>query len=166
MKCTVHPGRDSAAMVYDKPYCQKCLDSMAQARSIIDRHIEPKECFITYLGNGAWKPIGGTGCAHWVAHQKGIYSGSAMDKCLKGFTYRVKVLIQGKMPVTEIKKVQAGDIWVNETSDHTGLVLTIRPGIKPTDNPYITIRHDSSGQGRVAENDWATFFHGKGKFYR
>lgn len=166
MKCTVHPGRNSAAIIHAKPYCQKCLDSMVAARARIDKHVEPKECFITYQGNGAWIPIYGTGCAHWVAHQKGIHSGSGMDKCLAGFTYRVKVLVQGKSQVTDIKKVAKDDIWVNDTSDHTGLVLSVSPGLKPTDNPKITIRHDSSAQGKVADNDWATFFHGKGKFYR
>jgi hypothetical protein len=128
--------------------------------------VQPKECFITYFGNGAWKPIDGTGCAHWVAHQKNIQSGSAMDKCLNGFTVRVKALIIGRTQVTDLKKVQVNDIWVNDTSDHTGMVLTIKLGAKPTDKPQITIRHDSSGQGRVADNDWGVFFHGKGKFYR
>lgn len=166
MKCTLHPGRDAAAKVFDKPYCQKCLESIAIARSSIDKHVEPKECFITFLGNGAWKAIDGTGCAHWVAHQRDIHTGSGNDKCLRGFTYRVKVLVQGKVQVTDLKKVQTNDIWVSDTSDHTGLVLRVAPGAKPTDKPSITIRHDSSGQGKVADNDWATYFHSKGKFYR
>jgi hypothetical protein len=166
IKCALHPGRDSAGTVYGKHYCQKCLDSMAAARRNIDKHVVPKDCFITYFSNGAWKPIDGTGCAHWVSHQKGITNGSANDKCLDGYTCRVKVMIQGKLQVTDLKKVQVNDIWVNETSDHTGLVFTVKPAAKPGNDPTITIRHDSSGQGKVADNDWATFFHGKGRFYR
>jgi hypothetical protein len=33
-------------------------------------------------------------------------------------------------------------------------------------SPSILIRHDSSGQGKVAENEFATYFHGKGRFFR
>jgi hypothetical protein len=32
--------------------------------------------------------------------------------------------------------------------------------------PTIVIRHDSSRQGRVAENEFANYFHGHGNFYR
>ena len=55
---------------------------------------------------------------------------------------------------------------LRQTLDHTGLVIRVTPAAQAGGQPAITIRHDSSGQGRVAENDFATYFHGHGAFYR
>lgn len=59
----------------------------------------------------------------------------------------------------------SNDIWASPSLDHTGLVIRVTPAMAGG-RPNITIRHDSSGQGRVAENDFATYFHGHGFFYR
>lgn len=37
---------------------------------------------------------------------------------------------------------------------------------KKPEEPKITIRHDSSNQGKVADNEFATYFKGKGTFHR
>ena len=43
--------------------------------------------------------------------------------------------------------------------------LPQRPG-QPAAPAQITIRHDSSRQGMVADNDFATYFNGQGTFRR
>jgi hypothetical protein len=64
----------------------------------------------------------------------------------------------------DISQVRVNDIWASPSLDHTGLVIRVTPA-STGGRPNITIRHDSSGQGRVAENDFATYFHGHGSFY-
>lgn len=144
---------------------------MAQARREVARnpktkHVEPKECYIIDRGNGAWSSIGPTGCAHWVAHQKKIQNGELWNRCLAGYSFKVFDIPEGRTLIRDVGKVQPGDIWINNAKNHTGLVQTVTAGSKPTDKPKIIIRHDSSGQDKVADNDWATHFHGQGHFYR
>jgi hypothetical protein len=165
-KCVLHPGRDSVATILGKNYCMKCRDGITAARGRVDKHVEPKECFIWYVSNDNWQPITGTGCAHWVSHQLNIHVGGAGACCLTGFTYRVPVMVRSRTPVTDILQVKVNDIWASPTLDHTGLVIRVGPPAKPGAHPTIIIRHDSSGQGRVAENDFGTYFHGHGSFYR
>jgi len=166
LKCSLHPGRDSVATIFGKSYCSVCRDGIARARSQVDRHVEPKDCFIWYVSNDNWQPITGTGCAHWVAHQMNIHAGGAGACCLSGFTYRVPPLVHSRLPVANVSQVRVNDIWASPTLDHTGIVIRVLPAATPGGQPAITIRHDSSGQGRVAENDFATYFHGHGSFYR
>lgn len=165
-KCSLHPGRESAGAIYGAEYCQKCTDGIQAARKSVDKHVEPKDCFVWYRSNDDWAPISGTGCAHWVSHQTNVRKGSTMDRCLAGYTYRVKVTIDGKVAVTDINTVKVGDWWYNDAKSHIGIVSAVVKAAKTTDKPKITIKHDSSGQGKVAENDWATYFHGKGTFCR
>jgi hypothetical protein len=84
-KCALHPGRDSVTIVFGKNYCEKCRDGIAAARHRVDRHVEPKDCFIWYVSNDNWQPITGTGCAHWVSHQMNIHAGTGSDCCFSGF---------------------------------------------------------------------------------
>jgi hypothetical protein len=164
-RCILHPGREATVTIADRSYCAECDRGMTEARSRVDRHVEPKDCFIWYVGSDKWQPIFGTGCAHWVAHQRGIRRGTPGEQCLLGFPYRVRALIQGSKIVT-LENVLVNDIYVTPAFDHTGLVIRVTPGSKPSDPRKIMIKHDSSGQGRVAENDFATYFHGRGAFYR
>jgi len=64
--------------------------------------------------------------------------------------------------------VQAGDIWADYPHlGHCGLVVRIfddTVGNKKVKR--ITIKHCSSGQGGVFENDFDIYFKGHGKFYR
>jgi hypothetical protein len=60
-----------------------------EARALVDGHVVPRGCFIEYKGTReGWGPITGTGCAHWVAHQRGGPTGTA-HVCQQGFKYRV-----------------------------------------------------------------------------
>jgi hypothetical protein len=165
-KCTLHPGRDSVTAIFGKNYCAICRDGVTAARARVDRHVEPKDCFIWYVSNDNWQPITGTGCAHWVSHQRNIHAGGAGDCCLSGFTYRVRTMVFSRMVVSDISQVQVNDIWASPTQDHTGLVIRVTPPAQAGGRPAITIRHDSSRQGGVADNDFATYFHGQGSFYR
>jgi hypothetical protein len=164
-QCIHHPSRPSVVTINLKNYCAECQQGVIAARRHVSQHVEPKDCFVWYVGRDSWQPIGGTGCAHWVAHQRGIQSGAAAERCLEGYTYRVKTLIQGLPPV-EVQNVQVNDIYVMPAMDHTGLVVNVVPNSVPGKPPLITIRHDSSNQGRVADNDFASYFHGQGTFYR
>ena len=164
-RCTNHPGRASVFALANKNYCAECERGIVAARLAVDRHVEPKACFIWYVGNNNWQPIAGTGCAHWLAHQRGIRRGTANEQCIEGFTYRVRTLIHG-MQVVPLANVRINDIYVSPAVDHTGLVLSVVPSPVAGRPPAIRIRHDSSRQGGVSENDFATYFHGSGTFYR
>jgi len=171
MKCCQHPGRESKQEIYGKHYCDKCVAGIDAARNSVDIHVQPKECFIWYQSSDNWQPIFGTGCAHWVAHQLDIHSGGQLQRCLAGFTYKIPELITGKQLVvntlTKIGKlsdVKINDIYVMPSMHHTGLVFKIDQN--PNSDPTIWIRHDSSGQHRLAENQLSFFAHGNGSFYR
>jgi len=165
-KCVLHPGRDSVATIFGQAYCLTCRDGITSARGRVDGHVEPKECFVWYVSNDNWQPIAGTGCAHWVSHQLNIHAGGADACCLSGFTYRVTTLVYSRTRVPDISTVRVNDIWASPANDHTGIVIRVVPPAQAGGCPTITIRHDSSGQGRVAENDFARYFHGRGTFYR
>ena len=165
-KCIHHPGRDATIEVGGKKYCAKCEQGQKNAAKLVDRHVEPKDCFVWYLGGDNWTAITGTGCAHWIAHKQGITHGTPMHRCLKGFTLKVADITKGKKEVTSIDQVKQGDIYVNPAKTHAGIVSKV---LKITGKPpkiNIEIEHDSSRQGKVAKNDFATYFKGKGKFYR
>jgi hypothetical protein len=164
-KCVHHPGRSSVVSYNNQDYCAQCQADIAAAAQRVDRHVEPKSCFVWFTGAQGWQPIGGTGCAHWVAHQLGIHSGGRSGQCLEGYTYRVRTLIQGMRPIA-LENVQVNDVFVTLAQDHTGLVVRVAPNPLPKKPRVIMIRHDSSNQGRVADNDFAGYFHGHGSFYR
>lgn len=163
-KCNLHPGREGTLKLYNKIYCDICKKAIEQAQKQVDRHVEPKECFIWYVGKDDWEPIEGTGCAHWVSHQLNIKSGGVGDKCLAGYTYRVKTMISGYTEIKRLTDVKVNDIYVTPDRKHTGLVIKVTPA--KSGDPAITIRHDSSAQGKVATDDFATRFKGRGSFLR
>ncbi len=165
-KCNYHPGRESVNTIGNQNICAQCQQGITEAVKQVNIHVEPKDCFVWYAGSSNWQPITGTGCAHWVAHQLGIHNGSSAEKCLKGFTFRVRTLILGKR-IVPLANVRINDIYVTPHVDHTGLVFKIIPANPANNTPQrIFIRHDSSVQRRVAENEFATYFNGRGSFYR
>jgi hypothetical protein len=166
-RCNYHPGRESVSTIGNNNYCAQCQQGITAAVRLVDTHVEPKACFVWYAAANNWQPITGTGCAHWVAHQLGARStGGGAGTCLLGFTYRVRTLILGKRTVA-LADLRTNDIYVTPHVDHTGLVSRIIPANAATNTPQrIFIRHDSSAQGGVAENEFSTYFHGLGTFYR
>ena len=163
-KCIYHPGRDATLAVGGKNYCAQCDAGIKAAVALVSRHVEPKECFVWYVRQDVWQSISGTGCAHWIAHQRNIQSTIAAEACLTGQVYRVRTLIHG-LPTVAVSQVQVGDIYVSPAIDHVGLISRIVPGAANKETK-IYIRHDSSGQGGVFENEFATYFHGRGSFRR
>lgn len=226
-KCKHHPGRAGTVTYGGVSYCSVCKSQIAAAVKTVDRHVSPNGCFVIYEGGRTgWqsftkKSRNNTGCAHYVAHQLNIKSGSSINRCLEGYTLRVPDLVRGLKKVA-ISDVKLKDIWTNEKLSHTGMVvavkkttggkyvvdtkgssLTVRSGpgtsnartgslkkgavvdiVKTTGDwkqlksggwvhgdylaqpAKITIRHDSSRQGKVADNDFFTYFKGNGAFYR
>jgi hypothetical protein len=164
--CIVHSGAKAVAKVNGVDVCETCKTDIAGAVKRVDKHVEPKACFVWYKdGKSGWQPIPGTGCAHWVAHQRGITAGSKGEKCMLGYPFRVTTMLGSRSKV-ELADVKVNDIYVTPSKDHTGLVLKVTVDPKAPDKPKITIRHDSSGQGGVSDNDFATHFKGNGSFHR
>ena len=165
-KCVHHPGRDATIEIESKKYCAKCEQGQANAAKAVDRYVEPKECFVWYLGGDKWSAITGTGCAHWVAHQKGIKKGPPIHQCLKGFTFKVADVAKGRTEIKSLDQVRVKDIYINLAKTHCGIVSQVKtiPGRPP--KLRIEIQHDSSRQRRVAKNDFGTYFGGKGSFFR
>jgi hypothetical protein len=162
-QCPIHGAKkaDTLNAALNKSFCAQCAKEIQAAQAVVDRHVDPKACFINYGGSKAgWVKINGTGCAHWVAHQLGITRGSY--RCHEKHTLRVPDLISGLSEVA-LNDLQIDDIWANAKLDHCGLVSNIE---EMNGTKTITIKHCSSNQGKVAENDFATYFHSGGKFYR
>ena len=136
----------------------------------VDKHVEPKDCFIWFIDNRrGFEPIPGTGCAHWVAHEKGWNSGrESSNGCKKNFLIRVKDIVSKSGSQVALKDVKVGNIWVSADQNHCGIVTKVtRPKDSAADpTPTIEIQSCSSKQGKVAKNDWATYYKSGGKFYR
>lgn len=163
--CHIHPGARAVIVINGKNYCAQCQAGITAARLRVDRHVVPKDCFVWYEGGTrGWQPIPGTGCAHWVLHQLGRKTGGG-PTCLAGHPIRVSAVTVGRTRVA-VADVRVNDIYVTPAADHTGLVIAVTPPARAGENPRITIRHDSSRQGHVSDNDFATHFHGHGNFYR
>jgi len=135
--------------------------SEEQARRSVPAHVEPKACFIWFADSKqGWKPIDGTGCAHYVAHRLNLKGGKL--RCSAGYFCRVKELIATLTPVA-LANVAVNDVWANDALSHTGVVDSVdrsNPAV-----PKFTITHASSRLQRVSTNDWE-YFGRKGKFYR
>jgi hypothetical protein len=129
----------------------------AQAVAMVDKHVEPKDCFVWFENNKTgWAPMPGTGCAHWVAHQYNYTSGL---KCDKGFTVRVRDITKGLSKV-ELKDVKVGDLWENPTdASHIGIIRTVNQ----TDGKVtgVEVEHDSVRSGGVVKTTFT-----EGLFYR
>jgi hypothetical protein len=163
--CHIHPSTPGVLTVNARHYCTRCQADIVRARTRVDRHVEPRDCFVWYEGGTrGWQPIPGTGCAHWLLHQLGRRSGGG-PTCLDGYPVRVSAVTVGR-PRVAIENVRVNDIYVTPSTDHTGLVLRVVHPTRPGEATRITIRHDSSAQGRVSDNDFATYFRSRGNFYR
>jgi hypothetical protein len=167
-RCVHHPGRESVLTVNQRGYCANCQTGIVAARNQVDRHVVPKDCFVWYVRANTWQAITGTGCAHWMAHQLGIRSTASQEQCLAGYICRVATLVQ-RTTAVPLANVRVNDIYVSPNTDHTGLVIRVTPS-PPTPagpgRPQIMIRHDSSRQGGVSDNEFATYFQGSGTFRR
>jgi hypothetical protein len=175
-KCELHPGRASAEKVFGVAYCQQCLDGIKAPREKVDKHVEPRDCFIVYVGKDTGQPIDGTGCAHWMSRQESLTGTPGRACCLAGFMYRVGPVIHkfheiasvkdGKVVFGDIAKVKSGNFYAELDESHCGIVIKVTPPKKGDAGALstITIRNDSSAQGGVKDNDFADYFKSTGKF--
>ena len=138
----------------------------------VDKHVSPKECFIWFMDNKrGYEPIPGTGCAHWVAHEKGWDNGKeSSNGCKLNFLIRVKDIAKKSGGKVEVAKVAVGNVWVDSKETHCGIVAKVEPPKDPAkdSNPTITIQNCSNRKGGVVMSDWADFvkfFKGEGTFY-
>lgn len=152
--------------------------SQAAAQRDVPSYIVPSHCFVVFMNNAAgWAPLTGTPCAHYVSHILGIKASRAVGGygCNDGYELRVKALL-AQLSEVDVSQVAVTDVWgrlkgdknVNnpgkaEPTDHCGIVYLVED--LPDGTRRIGIRHNSSGQRTVAENDWSHFGKG-GKFYR
>ena len=139
----------------------------------VDKHVSPKECFVWFMDNKrGYEPIPGTGCAHWVAHKKGWNSGKeSSNGCKKNYLIRVKDIVSKSGSEVAIKDVVVGNVWWNGKDGkdgHCGIVSKVTPPKAPAKDPKPTIEIEScsSKQGKVAKNDWATYYTSGGKFFQ
>lgn len=86
----------------------------------VPQHVSPPSCFVWKDGPPAtpWRVIPGTGCAHWVAHQKGIGNGA---QCNAGCSIRVRDVVAGKKS-SPLSEARVGDIWATANLSHCGIV--------------------------------------------
>jgi hypothetical protein len=152
--------------------------NLGEAQTDVDSYVEPRDCFVWYINNAyGWQSFSrtkDTPCAHYVAHQLGLTATNGVT-CKSGYLVRVIDVLDRLGDPIETETVSEGDVWArvkgtkgsagdNEPSSHCGMVVkVIRTVGEP---PKITIKHCSSGQRKVAENDWAQWFRSGGQFYR
>jgi hypothetical protein len=152
----------------------------------VRQHVEPKDCFVTTDNGKDWRPITGTGCAHFVAHILGVKKGGAGGTaCMEGYTVPVRLLLEGLVKVGTLVDVKVADIWFNDATfrsqagrDHCGIVTAVTAitdgqgdyAISVT--PTIEITACSSAdagcgvENGVIKKDWATYYYGLGQFFR
>ncbi|HUQ83156.1 MAG TPA: hypothetical protein VM076_18535 [Gemmatimonadaceae bacterium] len=149
---------------------------LADAQSLVPSYVEPRKCFVTLTSSKVgFDRIDGTPCAHYVSHHIALKGRSGNFTCNEKFLVRVTDLIARLGSPIEPSEVQVGDVWAvhehgnkrrgTEPSSHCGVVFSVdRDAAAGTSK--IMIRHCSSGQAKVATNDWVTHFHSSGAFYR
>lgn len=164
-RCVFHPGRDVTVSAAGKGYCSKCEEGQKTARILIDAHVKPKGCFIVYRGGDSWAPIIGTGCAHFVAHEKNMRALGGVEGCLESFLIRVPDLLPGKTEIKELHEVEPGDIYVTLDRKHCGIVRFNIPG-PGRGRRRIMIEHASSAHHAVLTGDFTVYFRGQGSFFR
>ena len=116
-----------------------------------------------------YAPCPGTGCAHWVAHEKGWSNGrEGSNGCKKNYLIRVKDIVSKSGSQVAVGDVKVGNVWVSDDQNHCGIVSQVTPPKDPAKDskPTIEIESCSSRQGRVAKNDWAAYYKGGGKFLK
>ena len=170
-QCVEHPGRDGVMSYGRNYYCAKCRDQIIHiARPSVGGDIDPRDCFVVYIGGDQWEKIEGTGCAHWVAHEREIRRGRADTQCLLGYTLRIEDLIAGLSTRTldARRNIHVNDIYVTANGQHCGLVVQVEESRVPGGKRKISIRNDHSnhsGTGKgVVTDDFDEHFHGTGVF--
>jgi hypothetical protein len=125
--------------------------SEADARALVPAHVEPKQCFIEFRNSReGWGPISGTGCAHWVAHQRGGPTG-APNMCQADFKYRVADLLATLTQASaDLSGAQVGHVWSAPAGhSHVGIVRAVNRDPKTNAVVSVDVENDSSASGGV-----------------
>ncbi|GAB3450564.1 peptidoglycan-binding domain-containing protein [Actinophytocola sediminis] len=129
--------------------------SQAEARALVDAHVHPRDCFIEYKNNrDGWGPITGTGCAHWVAHQRGGPTGNS-NVCQRGFKYRVTDVLGTLTQVSaNLSGARIGDVWSAPAGQsHIGIVREVHRDATTNAVTSVEVENDSSASGGVVRQD-------------
>ncbi|MFN8651009.1 MAG: hypothetical protein U0133_03795 [Gemmatimonadales bacterium] len=153
--------------------------TLAEAQAMVDAYIQPRECFVVHTGNQwGWQAYSyhkaNTPCAHYVSHILEMTARSG-TVCQKGYLLRVRDVVERLGDPIEPGEAVAGDVWARikgvrtsgggrEPTSHCGMVSRVATADDGT--TAITIKHCSSGQRLLAENDWDGYFKRSGFFYR
>lgn len=129
-----------------------------EAEANVPEHVSPSDCFVWDDGPQGypWRPIPGTGCAHWVAHEQGT---DGNPGCYIGRAIRVTQVIDGKTQYN-LSDAQIGDVWTNTSRSHCGIVRRINSN-EDGERVSVRVEHCSSGQGGVVTGNFSS-----GYFYR
>lgn len=137
-----HPPRDGRPQKVTGPLTKE------EARKLVTPDIRPKECFITYRGTKeGWDAISGTGCAHWVAHERGIKGNT--NVCAEGYLYRVDDVVATLTRLSpDLSRAVVGAVWKQATGSHIGIVREVK---RDNANRIVSVdvENDSSEQGGV-----------------
>jgi hypothetical protein len=119
----------------------------------VPAHVSPRSCFVWHDGptQTPWRVIPGAGCAHWVAHQKGIRGGG--PTCDAGCAIRISDLIAAKVSCS-LSKAKVRDIWTNPARAHCGIITRVSQG--KDGKTVVTVRHCSSAQGGVTTSSFSS----------
>jgi PKD repeat protein len=107
-----------------------CYATRQQAEAQVPNYISPRNCFVwndcnVAPGQRGWRPIPGTGCAHWVAHQLGFTTGGAT--CYDGYLINVGPVVAAYGGTAiPLQCCQTGDLWDN--GGHVGIVANNSDG--------------------------------------
>lgn len=123
--------------------------SKADAILLVGADIEPKDCFIEFKSTKiGWGPIDGTGCAHWVSHQRGAPTGTA-HVCDAGFKYRVTEVLATLTKLSAgLSGAVVGAVWQKPTGSHIGIVRAVTRDPKGV-VVSVEVENDSSESGGV-----------------
>jgi len=123
--------------------------SKADAILQVPAHIEPKDCFVEFKSTKiGWGPIDGTGCAHWVSHQRGGPTGTT-HVCDAGFKYRVtEVLATLTKLSANLSGAVIGAVWEKASGSHIGIVRHVTRDTKGV-VISVEVENDSSDSGGV-----------------
>lgn len=125
---------------------QQYYKTKEEAIQHVPQHVVPKDCFVWKDGSAAtpWRVIPGTGCAHWVAHQKKIRHGA---KCFAGCSIRVRDVVHG-LTRHDIADAKVQDIWTMANLSHCGLVVGLNKD-KAGKIVSVEVQNCSSAKGGV-----------------
>lgn len=140
-----------APVTVQRQHAEEHARTEEEARALVDAHVVPRDCFIELKSTKqGWGPITGTGCAHWVAHQRGGPSGTT-HVCQQGMKYRVTELLASLKQISpDLEGANVGVVWsAPRPQSHVGIVRAVTR-YPPTGTVVsVEVENDSSASGGV-----------------